>query len=194
MTGTDLVHIPYKGGAPAVAAVVANEVPLSFAAINSPIPFIQAGRVRAVATSESEPFAQLGLPTIGASVKGYDVGIWYGVMAPAGTPKSIIDKLNAELAAIVQIAGRTDFGHVLSSHVRSPRVLHRVYRGEGRDTQSPCGPSFAISAASCSTSFDLRSVNGGRTGPALRPTMVGAGLDDAHRVARARGCGAPGTA
>jgi tripartite-type tricarboxylate transporter receptor subunit TctC len=103
MTGTDLVHVPYKGGAPAVAAVVANEVPLSFAAINSAIPFIQAGRVRAVATSESEPYAQLGLPTIGATVPGYDVGIWYGVMAPAGTPKAIIDKLNAELVEIVQI-------------------------------------------------------------------------------------------
>lgn len=103
MTGTDIVHVPYKGGAPAVAAVVANEVPLSFAAINSAIPFIQAGRVRAVATSDSEPYAALGLPTIGAAVKGYDVGIWYGVLAPAGTPGAIVDKLNAELAEIVQI-------------------------------------------------------------------------------------------
>lgn len=103
MTATNIVHIPYKGGAPAVAAVVSNEVPLSFAAINSAKPFIDAGRVRAVATSESKPYSQLGLPTIGATVPGYDIGIWYGVVAPAGTPKPIIDKLNAELMAIVQI-------------------------------------------------------------------------------------------
>lgn len=103
MTATDIVHIPYKGGAPAVAAVVSNEVPLSFAAINSAKPFIDAGRVKALATSESKRYSPLGLPTIGATVPGYDVGIWYGVVAPAGTPKSIIDKLNAELVAIVQI-------------------------------------------------------------------------------------------
>ena len=103
MTATDIVHIPYKGGAPAVAAVVSNEVPLSFAAINSAKPFIDAGRVRAVATSEVKPYSQLGLPTVGATVPGYDVGIWYGVVVPAGTPKPIIDRLNAELVAMVQI-------------------------------------------------------------------------------------------
>ena len=132
MTGTDIVHIPYKGGAPAVAAVVANEVPLSFAAINSAIPFIQAGRVRAVATSESEPFAQLGLPTIGATVKGYDVGIWYGVMVPAGTPKPIIDKLNAELAAIVQLPDVKEqmIKQGYQAAVRSPADMDARIRSE----------------------------------------------------------------
>lgn len=103
MTSTDIVHVPYKGGAPAVAAVAANEVPLSFAAINSAKPLIDAARVRAVATSEGKRYPPLGLPTIGATVPGYDVGIWYGVVAPAGTPKAIVDRLNAELVAIVQI-------------------------------------------------------------------------------------------
>jgi tripartite-type tricarboxylate transporter receptor subunit TctC len=103
MTGTDIVHIPYKGGAPAVAAVAANEVPLSFAAVNSAMPMIDGNRVRAIATSEAKAFPQLGLPTIGATVPGYDVGIWYGVMVPAGTPRPIVERLNSELAAIVQI-------------------------------------------------------------------------------------------
>lgn len=103
MTGTDILHIPYKGGAPAVSAVAANEVPLSFAAVNSAIPMIDGNRVKAIATSEAKEFPQLGLPTIGATVQGYDVGIWYGVMAPAGTPRAIVNRLNAELAAIVQI-------------------------------------------------------------------------------------------
>ena len=103
MTGTHIVHIPYRGGAPAVAAVAANEVPLSFAAVSSAMPMIEGNRVKAIATSESKVFPQLGLPTIGATVKGYDVGIWYGMMVPAGTPRAIIDRLNSELAQIVQI-------------------------------------------------------------------------------------------
>ena len=103
MTGTHIVHIPYRGGAPAVAAVVAGDVPLSFAAINSAKPFIDAGRLRAIATGDAKRNSQLGLPTIGATVTGYEVAIWYGLMAPAGTPKPIIDQLNAALAAIVQI-------------------------------------------------------------------------------------------
>ena len=103
MTGTHIVHIPYRGGAPAVAAVVAGDVPLSFAAINSAKPFIDAGRLRAIATGDAKRSALLGLPTIGATVAGYEVAIWYGLMAPAGTPKPIIDQLNAALAAIVQI-------------------------------------------------------------------------------------------
>ena len=103
MTSTDIEHIPYKGGAPAVMAVATNEVPLSFAAINSAVPLIEGKRVKAIATSESRVFPQLELPTIGATVQGYDVGIWYGMMVPAGTPRNIIDLLNAELVQIVQI-------------------------------------------------------------------------------------------
>ena len=132
MTATHMVHIPYRGGAPAVAAVVANEVPLSFAAINSAKPFIDAGRVRAVATSEAKRSSQLDLPTIGATVPGYDVGIWYGVVAPIGTPKAIIDRLNAELTAIVQIPDvkeqMTRQGYI--SAVTSPTEMESQIRSE----------------------------------------------------------------
>ena len=103
MTASDIVHVPYKGGAPAVAAVVSGEVPLSFAAINSAKPFIDAGRVRAIAIGDATRSSQIALPTIGETVAGYDVSIWYGVMAPAGTPKAVLDRLNSELTAIVQL-------------------------------------------------------------------------------------------
>ena len=103
MTASNIVHVPYKGGAPAVAAVVSGEIPLSFAAINSAKPFIDSGRVRAIAIGDATRSSQIALPTIGETVAGYDVSIWYGVMAPAGTPKPVLDRLNNELAVIVQL-------------------------------------------------------------------------------------------
>ena len=103
MTASNIVHVPYKGGAPAVAAVVSGEIPLSFAAINSAKPFIDSGRVRAIAIGDATRSSQSALPTIGETVAGYDVSIWYGVMAPAGTPKPVLDRLNNELAVIVQL-------------------------------------------------------------------------------------------
>jgi tripartite-type tricarboxylate transporter receptor subunit TctC len=104
MTQTDLTHIPYKGGAPAMTDLAAGQVQLSFAAINSAQPFIKSGRFRALATGDARrsPGAG-GLPTIGETVPGYEVGIWYGILAPAGTPKAIVDRLNRELSAIVQM-------------------------------------------------------------------------------------------
>ena len=97
------MHIPYKGGAPAVAAVFTGEVPLSFAAINSAQPFIDSGKLRAVAIGDGARSALFPWPAISETVPGYDVNIWYGLMAPGGTPKAIIDKLNSELAIIVQM-------------------------------------------------------------------------------------------
>ncbi len=104
MTQTQMVHVPYKGGAQAMADLAAGQVQLSFAAINSALPLIQGGRLRALATGDAQRSRMLnGTPTIGETVPGYEVGIWYGIMAPAGTPKAIVDRLNDELAAIVKV-------------------------------------------------------------------------------------------
>jgi tripartite-type tricarboxylate transporter receptor subunit TctC len=104
MTRTDLTHVPYKGGAPAMTDLAAGQVQLSFAAITSAQPFIKSGRLRALATGDERRSDQPGaLPTIGETVPGYEVAIWYGILAPAATPKVIVDRLNRELAAIVQL-------------------------------------------------------------------------------------------
>jgi len=112
MTGTDIVHIPYKGGAPAIADLIAGNVQLMFESTNSIASHVRAGRVRALGVSG--PKRSIGLPEvptlIEAGVPGYDVNLWSGVIAPAGLPRPILDKLNKAVnAAIVAPATKERF-------------------------------------------------------------------------------------
>jgi tripartite-type tricarboxylate transporter receptor subunit TctC len=99
MTGTDIVHVPYKGGAPAINDLIAGRVQLMFESLNSIAPFAHAGTVHALAVgSDHRSAAFPELPTIAESgVPGYEAGTWTGVIAPAGVPRSIVDKLNAAI-------------------------------------------------------------------------------------------------
>jgi tripartite-type tricarboxylate transporter receptor subunit TctC len=97
MTGTDIVHVPYKGGAPAITDLMAGRVQLMFEALNSIAPFAKSGQVRALAVSgDHRSPAFPNLPTIAeAGVPGYSAPGWVGVIAPAGLPRPILDTLNA---------------------------------------------------------------------------------------------------
>jgi tripartite-type tricarboxylate transporter receptor subunit TctC len=97
MTGTDIVHVPYKGGAPAINDLIAGRVQLMFEALNSIAPFAQSGQVRALAVSgDHRSPAFPDLPTIAeAGVPGYSAPGWVGVIAPAGVPHPIVEALNA---------------------------------------------------------------------------------------------------
>jgi tripartite-type tricarboxylate transporter receptor subunit TctC len=99
MTGTDIVHVPYKGGAAAINDLIAGRVQLMFESLNSIASFAHAGKVRALAVgSDHRSAAFPNLPTIAeAGVPGYEAGTWTGVIAPAGVPRPIIDKLNAAI-------------------------------------------------------------------------------------------------
>jgi len=99
MTGTDIVHVPYKGGAPAINDLIAGRVQLMFESLNSIAPFARSGAVRALAVSgDRRSPAFPDLPTIAeAGVPGYSAPTWGGVIAPAGVPRPIIDKLNAAI-------------------------------------------------------------------------------------------------
>lgn len=107
MTGTDFIHVPYKGSSPAMVGLLGNEVAMSISAINSMIPHIRSGKIRAlaVATANRTPLLP-DVPTIAEAVPlpGYDIDIWYGVLAPAGTPKAIVDRLGQEINKIMRDA------------------------------------------------------------------------------------------
>lgn len=110
MAGVDMTHIPYKGAAPAVTDLLAGHVSLMFDNLASGLPSIKAGRVHALAvtTLKRSPFLP-ELPTISDSgLRGFDIGTWFGVFAPAGTPREIVMRLNAEIARSLHTAVMKD--------------------------------------------------------------------------------------
>jgi len=103
MTGTKMAVIPYKGGAPGVVALLGGQVQLYFATISTALPHIKAGKLRALAvTSAKRSTAAPEFPTIAeAGVPGYEHSSWVGLLAPAKTPRAIIEKLHSEVVKIV---------------------------------------------------------------------------------------------
>ncbi|MBI4189774.1 MAG: tripartite tricarboxylate transporter substrate binding protein [Betaproteobacteria bacterium] len=103
MAGVKMVHVPYRGTAPAALAVLSGEVTLSFGNILALLPHVKGGRLRGIAvTSAKRSPAAPDLPTVSeAGVSGFEAGPWHGVVAPAGTPKEIITRLSGELAKIM---------------------------------------------------------------------------------------------
>lgn len=99
------VHVPYKGGGPAIIAVVAGEIPVTFGTAVSVSPHTKSGRLRGLALTGSQRSALLpGLPTIAESgLPGYEMLNWLGMFAPAGTPRAVVEKLGSELIRIVRM-------------------------------------------------------------------------------------------
>jgi len=105
MTGIDVRHIPYKGSAASITAVIAGDVQMTIVDTPPLVPQIKGGKVRALAvTSAKRAGAMPELPTIAESgVPGYEMALWIGVFAPAGTPREIAGKLTAEVVRIVAL-------------------------------------------------------------------------------------------
>ena len=100
MTGTDMVHVPYRGSAPAMTDLIGGRIQLNIFNADSALPQIRAGKVRALAVGSAKRLQILpDLPTVGETVPGYEASLVYGIGAPKGTPPDIIDKLNKEINA-----------------------------------------------------------------------------------------------
>jgi tripartite-type tricarboxylate transporter receptor subunit TctC len=110
MTGTQITHVPYKGSAPAVTDLIAGQVQVMFDNTPNVLPHVRAGKLKAIAVSSKKRSSLAPeVPTVDeAGVPGYDVTVWFGILAPAGTPKEIVARLNAEMVKIMRSPEITD--------------------------------------------------------------------------------------
>jgi tripartite-type tricarboxylate transporter receptor subunit TctC len=100
MTGVNLVHVPYRGNGPALTDLLGGQVDVLFPTLASSIEYIRTGKLRGLAvTTAMRSQALPDLPTVGESVRGYEMSVWYGAGVPKGTPAEVIDKLNREINA-----------------------------------------------------------------------------------------------
>jgi tripartite-type tricarboxylate transporter receptor subunit TctC len=100
MAGVDMVHVPYRGGGPALADLIAGHVQVGFISMPSSIEYVRAGKLRALAvTTATRSDALADIPTVGEFVPGYEASLWLGVGAPKSTPAEIVENLNKEINA-----------------------------------------------------------------------------------------------
>lgn len=104
MAGIKLTHVPYKGGGPLITDLIAGHIPSSFSVISTALPHVRGGRIRAIAvTGAKRAEGAPDIPTVAESgLKGYAATNWYGMVAPAGTPAPVIDRLNREIVAALK--------------------------------------------------------------------------------------------
>src|SRR5690606_26052894 len=118
MAKVDMVHIPYKGGGPALADLLGGQLPVFVAVISTGVPPVKAGRAVALAVTGAKRSPALpDVPTIAETpgLKGYEASNWYGMLAPADTPKPVIDRLHKDLAVVLQ-----------SPNVRNPLLARGI--------------------------------------------------------------------
>jgi tripartite-type tricarboxylate transporter receptor subunit TctC len=103
MAGTKMVHVPYKGNAPALTELLGGQVSLNFATSASVTAHVRSGRLRALATTGAKRSAVLPeVPAVAETLPGYETGLWYAFVGPAGIPRDIVQRLNAEIVAALQ--------------------------------------------------------------------------------------------
>ncbi|QET06655.1 tripartite tricarboxylate transporter substrate binding protein [Cupriavidus pauculus] len=126
-TGTDISHVPYKGGAPMMTDIIAGQIQMAIETSPSANPHIKSGKVRALAvTSARRSAAYPGVPTVAESgVPGYEVVTWYALMAPRGTPDAIKQRAGAELAKVLKqpdVVKRFDEQGVTAGDMNAPQL------------------------------------------------------------------------
>ncbi|HEY9237706.1 MAG TPA: tripartite tricarboxylate transporter substrate binding protein [Burkholderiaceae bacterium] len=104
LTGSDIAHIPYKGSGPLATDLLGGQVTMSFDTVTPVLPHIKSGKLRALAITTAKRSSALpDVPTLEeAGLKGFDIGTWFGVLAPAATPKDVVARLNAEMVKVIK--------------------------------------------------------------------------------------------
>ncbi len=135
----NVVHVPYKGGGPAMADLLGGQIPAAFASAPSALPQIKAGKIRALGiTSPKRSTLTPGIPAIAESFPGYDATNWYAFVAPGRTPKELIDRLNREL---IRAMNAPEVREQLVTHGMEPqpttpeelaRIIEREYQTWGK--------------------------------------------------------------
>jgi tripartite-type tricarboxylate transporter receptor subunit TctC len=134
LTGTKMIHVPYKGSAPAITDLLGGQVQLMFDNIPSALPHIRAGKLRALATTGAKRDPALpDVPTIAeAGVAGYEAGVWFGLAAPAGTPADVIAKISTEAIKGTRspefVKRMTELGYVVMGY--GPERMSQMLREE----------------------------------------------------------------
>jgi len=133
MTGTKMVQVPYKGASGMLADLISGNVHLMIGAINSALPLVRSGKIRLIGVAEHQRLAHLkDVPTVNESLPGYEVNIWYGLLAPAGTPGAIVNLLSEQHHAIVSMPEvRESLARVsLESHPTTAAQMRQIMSAE----------------------------------------------------------------
>ena len=131
--GIDMVHIPYKGGGPAVADLISGQIPVSVASLAAVIPFMRTGRVRVVAVTDPTRYDEIkDVAAVAETFPGFDVSGWSGLFALAGTPPEIVARLNAEVMRILSLPDtrRAMNAAGLVASVSTPEALGKLVRDD----------------------------------------------------------------
>ena len=131
--GIDMVHIPYKGGGPAVADLISGQIPVSVASLAAVMPFMRTGRVRVVAVTDPTRYDEIkDVAAVAETFPGFDVSGWSGLFALAGTPPEIVARLNAEVMRILNLPDtrRSMNAAGLVASVSTPEALGKLVRDD----------------------------------------------------------------
>jgi tripartite-type tricarboxylate transporter receptor subunit TctC len=148
MTGTNMIHVPYRGGAPMVADLIGGQVQVAFDVLTGSLAHVRSGSLRALGMAgkrRSDVLPQV--PTIAETVAGYEANSWCGLGVPRGTPAVIIERLNREINAGLADPGgaRAPRRRRHHAHVLHPRRIRRLYGVRGREVGQG-GPRFGHQA------------------------------------------------
>jgi len=141
MTGIDMVHIPYRGSAPAVSGLIAGQVQVSFMDLPSSIEYVRAGKLRALAVATASARIMPEIPTVSDFVAGFEASVWFGIGAPRNIHVEVVNKLNEEINAalngpriMASIAdlGAVPLGPITSAPLSSPKLKNGARSSERR--------------------------------------------------------------